>query len=88
MNKRILAASLVLLTTASVAQAATYTVTGFGKGPSLPDPFPYGDIATTGFFNDRGQVVGGGQPVGKWESQAGSRHAPWGWPVPKSLWHK
>ena len=65
MIKRILAASLVLLTTASVAQAATYTVTGFGKGPSLPSTFPYGEIISTGFFNDRGQVVGGGAACGK-----------------------
>ena len=37
MNKRILAASLDLLTAASVAQAATYTVTGFGSnGLSSP----------------------------------------------------
>lgn len=76
MIKRILAASLVLLTTASVAQAATYTVTGFGKGPSLPSTFPYGEIISTGFFNDRGQVVGGAQPVGKWDGRVGSRHAP------------
>ena len=57
MNKRILAASLSLLTTASVAQAATYTVAGFGSN-GLSSPLPYGPIVSTWFLNDRGLVVG------------------------------
>ena len=51
MNKRILTASLVLLTTASVAQAATYTVTLIGDS--------LGGLSNTPrALNDSGQIAG------------------------------
>ena len=77
MNKRILAASLVLLTTASVAQAATYTVTLIGG--SLGG-LEIGN--TPRALNDSGQIVGESLTTGN----AQTRPALWnGQAVPVEL---